>query len=216
MNFISLTIMVVYTNSKSNKVLRYFLSICLISFALSQSESDSLKIPEDHISLTIHESLLNTFFQNIGEIRGEGTNAVIDYSWFLLEPRVEIEEDQIHFYAKVRAKTKNFRVTRDVVGNMSVTFDQESNILDVKVDKADVILDIDIFGKNVVLGKVDIAKQFSKSLQLNGPQSIEDEINFKLPNGSIRKMDVVVSSYDLKLIKDAIILSTTLAFKIKE
>ena len=75
---------------------------------------------------------------------------------------------------------------------------------------------MDIFGKNVVLGKLDIAKHFSKSLKLNGPQSIEDEVDFKLPDGSIRIMDVEVVSYDLKLLKDMIIVSTSLGFKIKE
>ena len=117
---------------------------------------------------------------------------------------------------KVRAKTKNFRVTRDVVGTMGITFDQEQNVLDVKVDKADVILDIDILGKNVVLGKLDVAKHFSKSLKLNGPQSIEDEVEFKLPDGSIRIMDVEVVSYNLKLLKDKIVVSTSLGFKIKQ
>ena len=198
-------------------MLRYLI-IFLFSIALTQTETEITE-PQpnpDHLSLTIHESLINSFFQNMGEIRGEGTSSVMDYSWFLLEPRVEIEEDRAHFFAKVRAKTKNFRITRDVVGLMSITFDQEQNILDVKVDKADVILDVDILGKNVVLGKLDVAKHFSKSLQLNGPQSIEDEVDFKLPDGSIRIMDVEVVSYDLKLLKDEIIISTSLGFKIKQ
>jgi len=198
-------------------MLRY-ISIFLFSIVLSQTEIEETppQLNPDHISLTIHESLINSFFQNMGEIRGEGTSSVMDYTWFLLEPRVEIEDDQAHFFAKVRAKTKNFRVTRDVVGTMGITFDQEQNVLDVKVDKADVILDIDILGKNVVLGKLDVAKHFSKSLKLNGPQSIEDEVEFKLPDGSIRIMDVEVVSYNLKLLKDKIVVSTSLGFKIKQ
>ena len=198
-------------------MLRY-LSIFLFSIVLSQTETEETppQLNPDHISLTIHESLINSFFQNMGEIRGEGTSAVMDYSWFLLEPRVEIEDDQAHFFAKVRAKTKNFRVTRDVVGTMSITFNQEQNVLDIKVDKADVILDIDILGKNVVLGKLDVAKHFSKSLRLNGPQSIEDEVEFKLPDGTIRIMAVEVVSYNLKLLKDEIVVSTSLGFKIKQ
>tara|TARA_Y100000590_G_scaffold325548_1_gene369373 strand:- start:830 stop:1426 length:597 start_codon:yes stop_codon:yes gene_type:complete len=196
----------------------YYISLFLFSIIFAQADADTnIQQPNpDHISLTIHEDLINVFFQNMGEIRGEGTSSVMDYSWFLLEPRVEIEENQAHFYAKVRAKTKNFRITRDVVGTMSVTFDQEQNILDVMVDKADVILDVDIFGKNVVLGKIDIAKHFSKSLKLNGPQSIEDQVEFKLPDGSIRIMDVEVVSYNLKLLKNEIVVSTSLGFKVNQ
>ena len=194
----------------------YYISLFLFSiiFAFAQADADTnIQQPNpDHISLTIHEDLINVFFQNMGEIRGEGTSSVMDYSWFLLEPRVEIEENQAHFYAKVRAKTKNFRITRDVVGTMSVTFDQEQNILDVMVDKADVILDVDIFGKNIVLGKLDIAKHFTKSLKLDGPQGVANDIEFNLPSGEAKKMNIEVVSYDLSLIKDAIKISTSLGF----
>ena len=55
----------------------------------------------------------------------------------------------------------------------------------------------------------------SKSLKLDGPQSIADEVDFKLPDGSTRVMDVEVVAYNLKLIKDAIVVSTSLGFKIK-
>ena len=170
----------------------------------------------NHLSLIVHESLINTFFNNMGEIKGKGNNSFIDYSWYLLEPRIEIEEGFASFHAKVRAKTDNFRVTRDVVGSVKIEYNKDENLLYVDVDKADVVLDVDLFGNNVVLGHLDIAKHFTKSLKLKGPQTTEDEIDFKLPSGEIRKMNVEVTSYDLKLIKDAIIISTSLGFSIKE
>ena len=168
---------------------------------------------EKHISLIIHESLINSFFDNMGEIKGEGQNPIIDYTWYLLQPRVEINKDKASFHAKVRAKTKNFRTTKDVIGNVKVSFDEETNMVTVKVDKADVVLDIDIFGKNIELGRLDIAKYFSKSLKLKGPQALDKEVDFTLPNGQKRKMNVEVVSYELKLIENAIQLSTSLDFK---
>ena len=169
----------------------------------------------DHISLIIHEELINDFFSNIGEIKGSGEAAYIDYSWYLLNPRVEIENDDAFFFAEVRAITNNFRITRDVKGKVIVTYDEESNIIEVKIDKANVILDVDVFGKNFVLTEIDIGGYFKKTLKLNGPSSLNNEINYQLPNGESKIM-IVNKAYNLKLVKDAIKLSTTLQFELKE
>ena len=191
----------------------------IVSFLLSQeTENDIISnnkenVFQEHISLIVHESLINTFFQNMGKIQGEGTSSIVDYTWHLLDPRIEIEEKGASFHGKVRIKGSNFRVTRDLIGNVSITYDKKTNILDIQVDKADVILDIDIFGQNVVLGNLDIAKYFVKSLKLDGPQGIADEVEFTLPSGQLKKMKVEVSSYDLKLQKDEVKVSTSLEFK---
>ena len=37
-------------------------------------------------------------------------------------------------------------VTRDIVGNVRFTYDKNTNILDIKIDKADIVLDIDLLG----------------------------------------------------------------------
>ncbi len=177
---------------------------------ISENEENSF---QEHISLIVHESLINTFFQNMGKIQGEGTSSVVDYTWYLLDPRVEIEKEGASFHGKVRIKGNNFRVTRDLVGSVNITYDKETNILNIQVDKADVILDVDIFGQNVILGTLDIAKYFTKSLKLDGPQGIANEVEFTLPSGQMKKMKVQVASYDLKLQKDEVKVSTSLEFK---
>ena len=199
--------------------MKMLLTISMILTFLFPNEIDTTLTSEnkeaifqEHISLIVHESLINTFFQNMGDIQGKGTSSVVDYTWHLLNPHVEIEEKGASFLGKVRIKGNNFRVTRDLVGNVSITYDKETNILNIQVDKADVILDVDIFGQNVVLGKLDIADYFTKSLKLDGPQGIADEIEFTLPSGQLKKMKVEVASYDLKLQKDEIKVSTSLEF----
>ena len=148
----------------------------------------------------------------MGEIKGEGSSSIVEYVWFLLNPRIEIKEDGDSFFAQIRIKGDNnlvpFRVTWDVIGDVSITYDKDENILDIKVIKADVVLD--------VIGNIDIAKHFTKSLKLDGPQGIAEEVEFKLPSGKIRKMSVEVVSYNLKLIEDAVKVSTSLGFKTVE
>jgi len=194
-------------------VLFYILGFTFCEETMNSNEEDSSnKVFQEHISLVVHENLINTFFNNMGQIQGEGTSSIVDYTWFLLDPRVEIEESGASFHGKVRIKGKNFRVTRDLEGSVSVSYDKDINILNIKVDKADVILDVDIFGSNVILGTLDIAKHFTKSLKLDGPRGIANEVEFMLPSGQMKKMKVEVASYDLKLQQDEIRVSTSLEF----
>ena len=81
----------------------------LFTFTFSQNNLDNQIDDSDnekHISLIIHESLINSFFENMGEIKGDGKNPIIAYTWYLLQHRIEIEQDKASFHAKVRAKTK--------------------------------------------------------------------------------------------------------------
>jgi len=198
--------------------MKIIFSFLLISTGLLSEEveletSENKEPFQEHISLVVHENLINDFFANMGQIKGEGTSSIVDYSWYLLNPRIEIDSTGGSFHGKVRAKGSNFRVTRDIVGSVKISYDKDVNKLYVEIEKADVILDVDIFGKNVVLGKIDIAKYFTKSLKLDGPQGVANDIEFKLPSGETKKMNVEVSSYDLSLIQDAIKISTSLGFQ---
>ena len=177
------------------------------------SQEEIIESYAPHIGLTIHEQLLNEFFINIGEIKGEGTGSSIDYTWYLLNPRIEIVENNAHFYGQVRAKTDNFRITRDVVGSVVVSYNEKENIIDVKINEAEVILDFEIFGKKYVLAEIDIAKYFTKSMQLDGPKAFDNIVEYQLPTGQSKKMKVSTKHYEIVLVENAIVFNTTLDFE---
>ena len=128
-----------------------FYLLIFLSVILSQSESDTTNLIqsdttqtavidtsvisiveedfEEHISLIVHENLINTFFANMGEIKGEGSFALGDYSWYLLNPRIEIEPEGGIFQGQIRVQGQggNFRVTRDIEGTVKITYDKETN-----------------------------------------------------------------------------------------
>ena len=170
--------------------MRYILFICsFISFSLFAQE-ENLNIYPPHISLIIHEELLNEFFTNMGEIKGEGQGSSIDYTWYLLNPRIEIVKDNALFYGQVRAKTDNFRITRDVIGSVSVEYIEANNIIEIKIDKAEVILDFEIFGSKFVLAEIDLAQHFTKTMKLDVPKAFDKVIDYQLPTGETKKMNL--------------------------
>ena len=183
--------------------------ILSISIIFSQ-ENESEKY---HISLIIHENLINDFFSNMGSISGNGETALIKYKWSLIEPKIDIQEDTILFISKIRLSVGELKTHKQVEGWVSAKYDQELNKVKLKVEEAKVILDLDIFGKNVVLKELDIAHYFKKPFNLDGPKPMSDFVEFDLPNGDKRQIDVKTDSSIMTVINDAIIVKTLLNFQ---
>lgn len=159
----------------------------------------------DHISLIIHQDLINDFFTNLGKIKGS-KNA---FDWNLKNPRINIANDKAVFNAEIQIYNNILSVTQDVIGKVDISYNKDENLIIIKIVDADVI--IDIAGYDV--GKIDIGKYFSKPLKLNGPQAVSEHIEFVMPSGKNSVIDVVVNSHSLKLIEGGIKLSTSLGFE---
>ena len=182
----------------------------IIFFSALNSQENQLE--NYHISLTLHEDLINDFFKNMGDIEGEGNAAITSYKWKLIEPRIDIEEDTILFFSRIRLSVGDFKTHKDVKGWVSASYNQETNKVQLKIEEAKVILDIDIFGKNIVLTELDIAHYFSKPFNLNGPQPMSEHIEFNLPSGEVREIKVGTNQSYMVLKKDAILVKTSLNF----
>ena len=189
-------------------------SYIFLSLVFSQNEIIQLedKIEEisspDHISMLVHEDLINAFFKNMGMIIGGGKN----YEWRLKNPRIVITEEKAVFKAKIQVVSGILSSTHDVIGKVDVRYDRENNLIIVEVISADVIIDIAGFD----IGKINIGKHFSKPLILDGPRGVSEHVEFELPSGKIRMIDVSVKSYSLNLIEGAIKVSTSLEFNVVE
>ena len=169
-------------------------------------DSENLEMAgPDHISLLIHEDLINEFFKNMGQFVGGGKN----YNWKLKNPRVRITKEEALFNGEIQVSAGILSTTYDVIGKIDVFYDKDENVVILKIVSADVI--IDIAGYDI--GKINIGKHFSKPLTLDGPQAVSEYIEFPLPSGDIRRINVTVESYSVNLIEGAIKVSTSLGFK---
>ena len=188
------------------KIIIYILFFCSLGFNQEELPSNY------HISLSLHEDLINDFFSNMGIINGKGETAIGSYKWKLLEPRIDIEEDTILFFSKVRLSVGDLKTYKEVKGWVSATYNQELNKVILQIEEAKVILDIDVFGKNFVITELNIAHYFDKPFKLDGPQPMSDYIEFSLPNGTKREIKVGTNHSYMVLTKDAILVKTLLNF----
>lgn len=188
--------------------IKIFLSIFIVSFLFSQEEQPS----NYHISLSLHEDLINDFFKNMGSIEGDGEIPFGKYKWKLIEPRIEIEKDTILFTSKIRLSIGDIKTHENVKGWVSSSYNQQLNKVVLKIEEAKVIIDMDLFGKNIVITKLNIADYFDKPFKLDGPQPISENIEFSLPDGSRRQIKIGVRQSYMELVKDKILVKTSLDF----
>ena len=186
-------------------------NINIDSLTVSTIDNDSSYVKE-HISLLLNERMINDFLQGILPIRDTGKALLITYNWSLINPRLDIEKDTALFFSDIEISVGRIKTTKKVEGHVSVKFDQDINKIILKIEEAKVILDINLLGKNIVLTELDIASYFSNPFKLNGPEPVSSNIEYKLPNGEIRKLSVNTVKSELTLAKDAIKVLTTLKF----
>jgi len=82
----------------------------------------------------------------------------------------------------------------------------------VKVVDAVFEVFIEMFGKKIVLKRVQIADYLTSPFQFEGPMSISNELAFTMPDGSVRKMLAKPSTCVLKVLPDRIDVSTQIQF----
>ena len=186
--------------------------ILYITFLISILFTQEDQLSNYHISLSLHEELINDFFLNMGTIEGEGETAFVKYNWELIEPKIDIEEDTILFFSRIKLKVGQLKTHKDVKGWVSASYNQDTNKIELKIEEAKVILDFDLFGKKIVLTEIDIAHYFSKAFNLNGPQPMSEHIEFNLPSGEKRQIKVKTNQSYMEIKKDKIIVKTALDF----
>ena len=165
-----------------------------------------------HISLLLNENMINEFLKGILPIKDSGAALLIQYHWELINPRLDIEKDTALFFSDVKLSVGPIETTKKIKGWVSVKFDKTINKIILKIEEAKVALDINLFGKNILLKELNIAEYFSTPFKLNGPEPISSKIEYKLPNGEIRKISCRTVKSELTLVEDAIEVLTTLEF----
>ena len=126
--------------------------------------------------------------------------------------KTDISVTNINEVSEVLINVGKMKTRKDIKGYVSAEFDKELNEINLVIEEAKVIIDADLFGSNHVIKKLDIADYFPEKFSLNGPNVLAEYVEFKLPSGDIRQVDISLNDSYLKLTKDAIKVYTSLSF----
>ena len=118
---------------KLNIVVLTFLTI---SLCFSQNTNPA----GQSISVSIDQSMLNNFFNAIGEVKGKGSTKVlgkkVKYNWKVKNPRITIEPGAAIFKADVQIKSGKIKSTPKATSKLDISYVKEKNLIKLSKEEA--------------------------------------------------------------------------------
>jgi hypothetical protein len=171
---------------------------------------------QNDLVVIVHESTVNSLFKAVGTIDGNGvykTGFINNkYSYDLENLRIDILKDSAKFYTDASVKTWLGNYEDKVVGKVAISYNEKTNIISIKVVDAPFEISVKLFGKRVVLKKLQIADYLTTPFEFEGPMTIKNELEFAMPDGSIRKIEAKPSKCKIEVLPDKIQVSTKIQY----
>ena len=179
---------------KLNIVVLTFLTI---SLCFSQNTNPA----GQSISVSIDQSMLNNFFNAIGEVKGKGSTKVlgkkVKYNWKVKNPRIKIEPGAAIFKADVQIKSGKIKSTPKATSKLDISYVKEKNLIKIKTKKIKVDLKLNLFGKKVKLATLDLSKYYNPTFEFPGPTLNQKSIEIDKPDGSKKTLNIGMENQNL-------------------
>ena len=153
------------------------------------------------ISVSIDQSMLNNFFNAIGEVKGKGSTKVlgkkVKYNWKVKNPRITIEPGAAIFKADVQIKSGKMKSTPKATSKLDISYLKEKNLIKIKTKKIKVDLKLNLFGKKVKLATIDLSKYYNPTFEFPGPTLNQKSIEIDKPDGSKKTLNIGMENQNL-------------------
>ena len=184
-----------------NFIKTVLLSIVFLSFGISSllNEEDNYS---NHLELFIHEDIINNFLSAIGEISGGGKIGGVDYNWKVSNFFIVINDEKAEFFGTIRLESGQFDRKDLIIGNVTINYDENENLIYVKIDDVDIDIDISqIFNtipKDIVNINVDLSQYFAEPFKIQAPQP--KTTTYPVPMGQDSSKVIILSNTETKLV----------------
>ena len=173
------------------------LTFLTISLCFSQNTNPA----GQSISVSIDQSMLNNFFNAIGEVKGKGSTKVlgkkVKYNWKVKNPRITIEPGAAIFKADVQIKSGKIKSTPKATSKLDISYVKEKNLIKIKTKKIKVDLKLNLFGKKVKLATIDLSKYYNPTFEFPGPTLNQKSIEIDKPDGSKKTLNIGMENQNL-------------------
>tara|TARA_B100000287_G_scaffold381598_1_gene386116 strand:+ start:153 stop:788 length:636 start_codon:yes stop_codon:yes gene_type:complete len=156
---------------------------------------------DQSISVSIDQSMLNNFFNAIGEVKGKGSQKVlgkkVKYNWKVKNPRITIEPGAAIFKADVQIKSGKIKSTPKATSKLDISYVKEKNLIKIKTKKIKVDLKLKLFGKKVKLATLDLSKYYNPTFEFPGPTLNQKSVKIDKPDGSKKTLKIGMENQNL-------------------
>ena len=154
----------------------------------------------NHLELFIHQDIINNFLSSIGSIDGGGKIGGFNYKWNVSNFYIVIDEEKAEFYGNIKLESGQFSREDIIVGNVNVYYEENENLIFVKIENVDVDIDIShIFNtipKDVVNINVDLSQYFAEPFEIQAPQPKTTSYPITVSNDTTQ---IVINNKETKL-----------------
>jgi len=142
-------------------------------------------------------------FLAIGDIKGESDYEVMlikgKYHWKVINPRINLKPDSSDFTCDAKVEVGPFNYTSQVVGNVKVYYDSKKNEIQIKITRAIFELYTMIFEKKVHIKDIHLEEKFKDPFVFEGPRTLATDMEFMLPDSTMKKIFVQPSDCEMKV-----------------
>jgi hypothetical protein len=180
--------------------LRLFFLFVLIGFKCnSQTQKNNI----NDFSVVLHEEAINKIIAAIGDIKGTNTYEVLlisgKYHWTVQNPKINIRPDSSDFTCDALVNVGPFNYKTQVVGNVKITYDNEKNLIFIKISRAIFELYTMLLSKKIHIKDIHLEDYFKEPFAFEGPKTMATDMEFMMPDSTMKKIYVQPTSCKMEL-----------------
>jgi len=191
-------------------------SISLIVILTLSFNLHAQTAPEPDATVIVHQNTLNSFMKAVGPISGEKDFSVAGakgkYHWTVKDAIITIAPGAARLTANAKVKVGPFDYDSGVKGEVAVKYNQEANLISVKVQKAEFEVYTKLLGKKIHIADVDISQFYRPEFEFAGPQPVQSQISVALPDGSTKIVYIKTVDHKMELRTEKIVVTSTVVF----
>ena len=178
--------------------LKFFFTFLSFSF-LGQTAKPVI----NDFSVVLHEEAINKVIAAIGDIKGTNDYEVLlisgKYHWTVHNPKINIRPDSSDFTCDALVNVGPFNYKTQVVGNVKITYDNEKNLIYIKISRAIFELYTVILGKKIHIKDIHLEDYFKEPFAFEGPRTMATDMEFMMPDSSMKKIYVQPTACKMEL-----------------
>jgi len=192
----------------------FIISSLLFASGFAQNNNNNL-------SVEIHESMINKVLKAVGQVSGENEYETFlvkgTYKWTVMNPQIKLTDKKALFDADLKVETGSLQYTDKIQGDFSVTYNQQTNKLELKLTNAFYEIYTKILGQKIILKKINLADYYNYPFLFDGPMEYQSVMPFTMPDKSVKKIAAKVKKCTIQVVPAKIIMNAELdIFEVKE
>lgn len=177
-----------------------FLFICFFALTVSgQKQKNEI----NDFAVVLHEEAVNKVIAAVGDIKGTNDYEVLlisgKYHWTVQNPKINIRPDSSDFTCDALVNVGPFDYKTKVIGNVKITYDNEKNLIFIKISRAIFELYTMIFNKKIHIKDIHLEDYFKEPFAFEGPKTMATDMEFMMPDSTMKKIYVQPTACKMEL-----------------